>query len=123
MVEILTRHLTPPALPDLIRALMPEQGAVEVQRDQPGKEHAWHAHPVDETLVILEGSLRFYWAAEPGTTETVCRQGDVIRLPAGIRHGSVALEGGAVYLIAPQIVALAGKTAAAGHDREGGGTA
>ncbi|MAM75779.1 cupin domain-containing protein [uncultured Tistrella sp.] len=108
MVEILTRHLTPPALPDLIRTLMPEQGAVEVQRDRPGKEHAWHAHPVDETLVILEGSLRFYWADVSGNTETLCRRGDVIRLPAGIRHGSVALEGGVVYLIAPRIVELGG---------------
>jgi quercetin dioxygenase-like cupin family protein len=101
MVEILTCHLTPPALPDLIRTLMPEQGAVEVQRDQPGKEHAWHAHPVDETL-------RFDWADASGNTETVCRRGDVIRLPAGIRHGSVALEGGVVYLIAPRIVDLGG---------------
>ncbi|MEM9032130.1 MAG: cupin domain-containing protein, partial [Pseudomonadota bacterium] len=68
----------------------------EVQRDQPGKEHAWHDHETDETLVIIDGSVRFYW--EGG--EKVCGKGMVISLPAGTRHGSVALDQGATYLIA-----------------------
>lgn len=80
----------------LIHQLLPDQGAIEVQRDVPGKEHAWHAHDTDETLVILEGGVRFYW--EGG--ETTCGPGTVIALPAGMRHGSVALARGAVYLIA-----------------------
>ncbi|WP_082735852.1 cupin domain-containing protein [Polycladidibacter stylochi] len=80
----------------LMQILLPSQGAIEVQNDQPGKEFPWHEHNCDETLVILEGSLRFYW--EGG--ERICHPGDVICLPKGMRHGSVALENGAKYIIA-----------------------
>lgn len=80
----------------LVRTLLPKQGSIEIQHDQSGKEHAWHTHPTDETLVILEGSVRFY--SEQG--ERVCTRGDVINLPVGVRHGSVALDNGAIYLIA-----------------------
>ena len=80
----------------LARRLLPQQGAIEVQNDVPGKEHTWHSHDVDETLAIVEGGVRFYWDGG----ERVCRPGDVIHLPAGMRHGSVALAEGAIYLIA-----------------------
>ncbi|HSF91778.1 MAG TPA: cupin domain-containing protein [Paracoccaceae bacterium] len=83
-------------LPDLITKLLPDQGAIEVQRDVPGKEHVWHRHKTDETLVILDGAVRFYW--DQG--EQICNPGDVISLPAGVLHGSVALDDGATYLIA-----------------------
>lgn len=83
-------------LKGLVDSLLPDQGAIEVQRDVAGKEHAWHRHTTDETLVILEGSVRFYW--DQG--EKICSKGTVISLPAGMLHGSVALEDGATYLIA-----------------------
>lgn len=102
MVRIHASQITPPALPALIRRLMPVQGSVEVQHDQPGKCHDWHAHPTDETLVVLDGGLRFYWTGG----ERLCGPGDVIHLPAGARHGSEALAAGVTYLIAPVIVAL-----------------
>lgn len=86
-----TTNLTP-----LIKKLLPDQGCIEVQRDVPGKEHTWHRHDTDETLVIIEGSVRFFW--DQG--EKVCSKGTVISLPAGMLHGSVALENGATYLIA-----------------------
>lgn len=82
----------------IIARLLPHQGSIEVQHDQEGKEHAWHTHPTNETLVILEGKVRFYHEAG----ERICTPGDVIHLPAHVRHGSVALDGGAVYLIAMQ---------------------
>lgn len=82
----------------IISRLLPHQGSIEVQHDQAGKEHAWHTHPTNETLVILEGRVRFYHEAG----ERICAPGDVIHLPAHVRHGSVALEGGAIYLIAMQ---------------------
>jgi quercetin dioxygenase-like cupin family protein len=47
-------------------------------------------------LVILDGTVRFYW--DQG--EQICGKGTVISLPAGMQHGSVALDGGATYLIA-----------------------
>lgn len=80
----------------LITRMLPDQGCVEVQRDVAGKEHAWHRHATDETLVILDGEVRFYW--DQG--EKICGPGTVITLPAGTLHGSVALAGGATYLIA-----------------------
>jgi quercetin dioxygenase-like cupin family protein len=83
-------------LPRLIDRFLPDQGCVEIQRDVEGKEHAWHRHETDETLLILNGSLRFYW--DQG--EQIGYPGAVICLPAGMLHGSVALEGGATYMIA-----------------------
>ena len=80
----------------LVEKLLPDQGCIEVQRDVEGKEHAWHKHDTDETLVIIDGRVRFYW--DQG--EKICGPGTVISLPAGTMHGSVALEGGATYLIA-----------------------
>jgi quercetin dioxygenase-like cupin family protein len=89
-------------LKSLVFQSLPDQGSVEVQRDVPGKEHAWHEHTVDETIVVLDGALKFYW----NEGERLCFPGDVIALPAGSAHGSVALEQGAVYLIAFSAVAL-----------------
>lgn len=83
-------------LPSLISQMLPHQGSIEVQNDQSAKEHAWHSHDTDETLVILHGQARFYHEAG----ERICERGDVINLPATMRHGSVALGKGCVYLIA-----------------------
>lgn len=75
---------------------LPQQGAIEVQKDQPGKVHEWHAHPTDETLVILRGRIKFCHR----NGEKVCLPGNVIHLPKGTLHSSTALDEGAVYLIA-----------------------
>lgn len=80
--------------------MLPLQGSIEVQRDQAGKEHTWHTHTTDETLVIIEGGVRFYH--EGG--ERICKKGDVINLPCGVKHGSVALEEGAIYMIAMEYI-------------------
>jgi len=101
-VRIFSVELGEGQLNGLIESLLPDQGCIEVQRDVSGKEHAWHSHESDETLVILEGKVHFYW--EGGTR--VCEPGDVISLPSGVRHGSIALDGGATYLIAFQNVQL-----------------
>ncbi|MCA0400050.1 MAG: cupin domain-containing protein [Proteobacteria bacterium] len=86
----------------LITKTLPNQGCIEVQRDVPRKEHVWHQHKVDETIVVLDGSLRFYWSEG----ECLCFPGDVISLPAGSPHGSEALDDGATYLIAFHNVSL-----------------
>ena len=82
-------------LDEIVLKCLPEQGCVEIQRDAPGKEHAWHRHDTDETIVVLDGSLQFFW--EHG--EAVCERGDVIRLPRGTPHGSRATGSAATYLI------------------------
>ncbi len=94
--RIFSTHVDISNLRPLISRLLPDQGCIEVQRDVGGKEHAWHTHEVDETLVILKGQLRFYW----DRGEMLCGPGTVISLPAGMMHGSMAMDGGATYLIA-----------------------
>lgn len=96
MTTIHQAKADPKNIIDLISKTLPDQGCVEVQRDVPGKEHIWHRHKTDETIVVLDGSLRFYW--EQG--DRLCFPGDVISLPAGSLHGSQALDDGATYLIA-----------------------
>ena len=100
--RIFTMETDTTDLRDLIERLLPDQGAIEVQRDVPGKEHPWHRHDTDETLVIIDGAVRFYW--DQG--ERICGKGTVISLPAGTLHGSVAQELGATYLIAFQAARL-----------------
>jgi len=95
-VRIFSMEIDTTDLSSLIGALLPDQGAIEVQRDVPGREHSWHTHDTDETLVIIDGSVRFYW----DNGEKVCQKGTVISLPCGVPHGSVALEDGATYFIA-----------------------
>lgn len=90
------------SLDAVVTACMPKQGSIELQHDQAGKEHAWHTHPTDETIVVLDGKLRFYW--DDG--EAICGRGDVVQLPQGTRHGSVALEGGAKYIITFEKVSI-----------------
>ncbi len=102
MTTIHHAKVDPSNLGGLILQALPDQGCVEVQRDVPGKEHAWHEHKVDETIVVLGGSLRFYW----NEGESICFPGDVIELPAGSPHGSQALDEGATYLIAFHALAV-----------------
>jgi mannose-6-phosphate isomerase-like protein (cupin superfamily) len=85
-----------PEVPDLLLKILPDQGCIELQRDRPDKLHDWHSHHVDEILIVLKGGLDFEW--DHG--RELCRPGDVIELPAGCRHKSVAAETGAIYLIA-----------------------
>jgi uncharacterized protein len=101
MIRILPDHM-PLELPSALLNTLPNQGCIELQHDAPGKEHSWHTHQNDETLIILAGALHFYW--EDGAR--VCTSGDVIEMPAGTRHGSIALEDGAIYAIAFQKLEL-----------------
>lgn len=95
-MEIIKGLLGDTELAESLRALLPKQGCIEVQRDAPGKEHRTHSHPTDETLIIVDGALTVY----ADGVDYVCRKGDVIDLPAGTVHGSTASPEGAIYLIA-----------------------
>ncbi len=96
MVAIHRAKLNPSDIKQLVLNSLLGQGGVEIQRDVAGKEHSWHQHDTDETIVVLRGALRFFWG--DGVAE--CGPGDAISLPAGTRHGSVALDDGAIYMIA-----------------------
>ena len=94
-VRIRNSLVNPENLTYLINNCLPEQGAIEFQRDREGKEHSWHIHDTDETIIVIDGVLQFYW--ENG--EAICQAGDVIELPKGIKHGSIAINGDAKYII------------------------
>jgi quercetin dioxygenase-like cupin family protein len=87
-------------LEQAILSMLPETGSVEVQRDTPGREHLPHLHPTPETLLIVEGSITFYWSDESAE----CGPGDRLLLPSGTLHGSVAGEKGCLYVIATREV-------------------
>jgi len=93
---------TTPQLPTRLTELLPSQGSLELQRDQPGKTHSWHRHSVDEELFVLEGDVTLFWHDGNARHEQHCGIGAWIRLPAGTLHGSTAGPGGAVYMIRPE---------------------
>ena len=98
MTQIITGRKTEFVIDPAILNLLPEQGSIELQHDAAGKVHRFHTHPVDEILVIISGKLNFMWDGG----ERIVGAGDTILLPAGTRHQSEALEGGAIYVIATQ---------------------
>ncbi|MFG1791897.1 hypothetical protein [Nocardia sp. NPDC049149] len=85
---------------------LPHQGGIELQRDQPAKMHSWHSHSVDETLVVLEGSMVLeYVAVEDGARSVRSSwvgAGARIVLPAKTVHQSTAGGEGCVYFIIPE---------------------
>ncbi|MGJ5130499.1 cupin domain-containing protein [Bradyrhizobium oligotrophicum] len=95
MTQIIAGTKTSFAIDPDILALLPTQGCIELQHDAAGKVHAFHTHPVDEILVVIQGRLTFRW--EGG--ERICTAGDKILLPAGTLHESEALDD-AIYAIA-----------------------
>lgn len=76
--------------------LLPEAGSVEVQRDPPGFAHAPHTHPMDETLLIVSGSIAF----DCDGRQLACAPGDRLLLPEGMSHSSRAGAQGCTYIIA-----------------------
>ncbi len=90
----------PPDFASLVLRALPLQGCVEVQRDQAGKKHDWHKHKTDETIIVIGGSLLFYWEQ----SQRFCEKGDVIFIPAGEPHRSEAQSAGPIYIIAFQLV-------------------
>jgi quercetin dioxygenase-like cupin family protein len=102
MTQIISGTKTEFSIDPAILTLLPAQGCIELQRDAAGKVHAFHAHPVDEILVVISGRLNFVWDGG----ERVCNPGDTIFLPAGTLHQSEALDE-AIYAIATRPPAAA----------------
>lgn len=93
-------------LAEAVHSLLPPTGSVEVQRDTPGREHPEHEHPTDETLLIIDGDITFWWTDAAGERqEAPAAPGDRLLLPAGVRHGSVAGDQGCLYIIALEHIA------------------
>lgn len=74
---------------------------------QPGSRTTWHRHPLGQTLIVTAGSGRIQqWG---GPVEEI-RQGDVVRIPPGLKHWHGAAPDSAMAHIAIQ-ESLEGKTA------------
>ena len=89
----------PDYLDELVANFLPQQGAIEVQKDKPTKKHKWHSHETDETLVVLRGKMQFRYYDGKKNISKMCTSGDVIHLPKGVIHCSKASAEGATYLI------------------------
>ena len=66
---------------------------------QPGARSAWHTHPLGQILIVAEG---VGWIQEWGDPVQVIRRGDVIRIPAGVKHWHGATPTTAMTHIAVQ---------------------
>ncbi|USP03495.1 cupin domain-containing protein [Bartonella taylorii] len=62
----------------------------------------WHTHKVDETLLIIEGELDFFYSEKRIT----CTLGNVIHLAANVRHKSIASNAGCIYAISMESLAI-----------------
>lgn len=49
----------------------------------PGARTAWHTHPAGQLLIITSGQG---WVQEDGRDRQVINPGDVVWIPAGVRH-------------------------------------
>ena len=88
-------------LSEVVSALLPPTGAVEVQFDTLHRIYQRHKHSADETLHVVRGEISFHL----GDAVVKCQTGDRLLLPAGTLHESVAGNIGCQYVIATRFVA------------------
>lgn len=50
---------------------------------EPGSRTAWHTHPLGQTLIVTAGTG---WVQQWGAPIQEMREGDVVRIPPGVKH-------------------------------------
>ena len=50
---------------------------------EPGARTAWHTHPLGQTLIVAAGTG---WVQQWGGPVEEMREGDVVRIPPGVKH-------------------------------------
>jgi len=50
---------------------------------EPGARSAWHTHPLGQILIVTDGTG---WVQQWGGPIEEIRKGDVVRIPAGVKH-------------------------------------
>lgn len=50
---------------------------------EPGARTAWHTHPLGQTLIVTAGTG---WVQQEGAPVEEFNEGDVVRIPPGVRH-------------------------------------
>lgn len=72
-----------------IRAMGGEQVMLSLVEFQPGAVVQEHSHPHEQIGMVITGQARFH----VGDQERVLGPGDMYRIPGGIPHRVIALEG------------------------------
>ncbi|MGQ0637204.1 MAG: cupin domain-containing protein [Planctomycetaceae bacterium] len=72
-----------------IRTMAGDQTMVSVVEFQPGAIVEVHSHPHEQMGMVLEGQAHFY----VGDEDRVLGPGDLYRIPGGVPHRVVAVEG------------------------------
>jgi quercetin dioxygenase-like cupin family protein len=67
----------------LFRSDDPLHAAAASVTFEPGARTAWHTHPVGQILIVTAGTG---WVQQWGGPVEVIRQGDIVRIPAGVKH-------------------------------------
>jgi quercetin dioxygenase-like cupin family protein len=71
-------HIVP-----LFRSDDPLHAAAASVTFDPGARTAWHTHPMGQILIVSAGTG---WVQEWGGPVEVIREGDVVRIPPGVKH-------------------------------------
>lgn len=79
----------------LIRALLPDQGSVEIHRDVPGRCHVHDGDGRCKIVLVLDGGLRL--TCEGHSVDLA--PGMAAQLVPGVAYSSLALEPGATYAV------------------------
>ncbi|MBB5343314.1 (R)-mandelonitrile lyase [Tunturibacter empetritectus] len=66
---------------------------------QSGARSAWHTHPLGQILIVTDG---IGWVQQWGSPVQVMRKGDVVWIPAGVKHWHGATPNSSVTHIAIQ---------------------
>lgn len=71
------------ALTRLSRATEPAKVGGATVTFEPGARTAWHTHPLGQTLIVTQGRG---WLQEWGKEAEPLNQGDIARIPPGVKH-------------------------------------
>jgi 4-carboxymuconolactone decarboxylase len=67
----------------LFDAMEPARSSGGLVTFQPGARSAWHTHPLGQILIVTDG---IGWVQQWGGPVQVIRTGDVVWIPAGVKH-------------------------------------
>jgi quercetin dioxygenase-like cupin family protein len=67
----------------LFSAVEPSRLSGALVTFEPGARTAWHTHPLGQTLIVTQGTG---WVQQWGSSVKEMREGDVVRIPPGVKH-------------------------------------
>lgn len=71
----------------LFSVIEPSRAAGARVTFEPGARTAWHSHPLGQTLIVTAGTG---WVQQQGGPVEEIREGDVVRIPPGVKHWHAA---------------------------------